>query len=407
MGASETRLTTAPAFPWLGLLILAGAIFVSVTSEVLPTGLLPDMAQGLGVSQSRVGLLVTIFAGTVVASAAPLTTLTRRFARKNLVIVVLVVFALANFMAAVAQSYEIVALSRVLGGLAHGLFWAVVGAYAGHLVPKEQLARAVAVTAAGATVAFVLGVPVGTALGHALGWRAAFTVVGGVILVLTLLVAKFLPRVRHIEELKTGEIPLPLRRDPSVLGVVLVCAITTVLMTGQNLFYTYIVPFFTTVNGFSGGWVGGLLLVYGFAGAIGLFLVGAIGGRFPRAGLIGGFTLVALAVLVFGLFSQNGALAIAALVLWGAAFGGTPALLQTRMLQTASRRLRDVSAAYFTTSFNIGIGGGAFIGGLLLDGYGLEVLPFADVLVTVAGILFIVVSDAILRRRAARSRTLA
>jgi MFS transporter, DHA1 family, inner membrane transport protein len=397
--ASQTQAPPAPPFPWLGLLILAGAIFVSVTSEFLPTGLLPEMAEGLDVSQSRVGLLVTIFAGTVVVSAAPLTTLTRRFRRKDLVVIVLVVFALTNFIAAVAQSYEIVAASRVLGGLAHGLFWAVVGAYAGHMVPRDQLARAVAVTAAGATVAFVLGVPLGTALGHALGWRAAFTLVGAVILVLTVLVMKFLPRVNHIVELRTGEIPLPLTKDPSILGVVLVCAITTVLMSGQNIFYTYIVPFFTTVNGFGREWVGGLLLIYGLAGAIGLFLVGAVGGRLPRAGLIGGFSLVGLAVLTLGLFPANQPLAIAALVLWGAAFGGTPALLQTRLLRAASRRLRDVSSAYFTTSFNIGIGGGAFIGGLLLDAYGLGVLPFVQVGVTVAGIAFVIFSELLLRRQ--------
>lgn len=395
---------TDTAFPWIGLLTLGGAIFVSVTSEFLPTGLLPEMAEGLDVSQSRIGLLVTVFAGTVVLSAAPLTSLTQRFRRKPLIVIVLVAFAASNFMGALAPNYEVVVASRVLGGLAHGLFWAVVGAYPGHLVQKAQLARAVAITSAGASVAFVLGVPTGTALGHALGWRPAFTVVGVVILVLAVLVVKFLPAVDHIEHPKTGEIPLPMRKDPSVLGVVLICAITTVLMIGHNLFYTYIVPFFTAVNGFSPDAVSPLLLVYGLAGAVGLLLVGVYGGRFPRAGLVGGFALVAVAVLVMGLFPTSPWIVVAGLVVWGAAFGGAPALLQTRMLRTASKRLRDVSAAFFTTSFNIGIGGGALVGSLLLDGYGLQTLPFADVAITVCGILLIVVSDQVIRRRAALSR---
>ena len=396
--------TTTTAFPWLGLLTLAGAIFVSVTSEFLPTGLLPEMAEGLDVSQSRIGLLVTVFAGTVVLSAAPLASLTRRFPRKPLIVIVLVAFAITNFMGALAPNYEIVVLSRVFGGLAHGLFWAVVGAYPGHLVQKGQLTRAVAITSAGGSVAFVLGVPAGTALGHALGWRPAFTVVGIAILMLAVLVVKFLPPVSHIDQLRTGEIPLPLRRDPSLLGVALICLITTIVMIGHNLYYTYIVPFFTGVNGFSTDAVSLLLLVYGLAGAVGLLLVGVIGGRFPRAALLGGFVLVGASVLTMALLPGNPVVVIIALVVWGAAFGGIPALLQTRILHTASRQLRDVSAALLTTSFNIGIGGGALVGSLLLDGYGLPTLPFADVAITVCGILLIVVSDRVIRRRAARSR---
>jgi DHA1 family inner membrane transport protein len=403
MDVSETRPPAAPGFPWLALVILAGAIFVSVTSEVLPTGLLPQMAEGLNVSESQIGLLVTVFAGTVVLTAAPLTNLTHRFGRKNLVLVVLIGFAATNFLGAIAPNYGVMVLSRVLGGLAHGLFWAVVGAYAAHLVAKPQLARAVAVTGAGATLAFILGVPVGTALGHLLGWRLAFATMGVTILVLTLLVLRFLPRVNHIEELKTGEIAVPMRRDPSLFGIAVICIITTVLMSGQNIFYTYIVPFFMTTAGFAGGSVALLLLAYGIAGAIGLFLVGLVGGKYPRASLVIAFVLVGVAVVTIALFPKVSWLVVAMLVLWGAAFGGTPALLQTRILKTASARLRDVSSAYFTTSFNIGIGGGALVGGLLLDHYGLGVLPFVDVTVTIVGILLILFTNRLISRRAARA----
>ena len=398
MGAPKTD----TAFPWIGLLTLAGAIFVSVTSEFLPTGLLPEMAEDLGVAQSRIGLLVTVFAATVVLTAAVLTNLTRRFRRKPLVIIVLVVFALSNFLGAIAPTYEVVVASRVLGGLAHGLFWAVVGAYPGHLVGKRQLARAVAITSAGGSAAFVLGVPAGTALGHILGWRLAFTIVGVVILLLTLLVMRFLPRVDHRQVTKTGEIPIPLRRDPTLLGVVLVCAITLVMMVGHNIFYTYIVPFFTTVNGFHESAVSILLLVYGLAGAVGLLLVGLVGGLFPRLGLVASAAFVTLAVLVMGLLPQQQVIVVIVLVVWGTAFGGAPALLQTRALQTASPQLRDLSSALVTTSFNIGIGGGALIGSLLLDGVGLPVLPFADVAVTVGALALIIVSDQVIRRRATR-----
>ena len=404
MTAPDNRLsnvgpTSPQPFPWLGLVILAGAIFVCVTSEFLPTGLLPELAEGLDVSQSQVGLLVTIYAGTVVVSAPLLTSLTRRFPRKALVIVVLCTFALTNIAVAVAPSYAVVVVARIIGGLAHGLFWAVVGAYASYLVPREQLARAVAITSAGATTAFVLGIPLGTALGHALGWQLAFLVMAGTVLVLTALVVIFLPPVKHVEDLRTGEIPLPARRDPSVFGVAIICAITAVIMVGQNLFYTYIVPYYTDVNGFSEDSVSVLLFVYGGAGAVGLILVGFVGARFPRASLAGSFAIVAIAVLVIGLFPEQLWLVIAALIVWGIAFGGGPALLQTRMLHTASVRVRDLASAWFTVSFNVGIGGGALIGAILYDGFGLGVLPFVDSAVVVAGVVLILVSDRVLHLR--------
>ncbi|MCY7326360.1 MAG: MFS transporter [Microbacteriaceae bacterium] len=395
-----TGLTDADKpFPWIGLFILAGAIFVCVTSEFLPTGLLPDLAKGLGVSESRVGLLVTFYAGTVVLSAPLLTAMTRRVPRKTLIVIVLCLFAITNLVVAIAPNYTVVVIARVVGGLAHGLFWAVVGAYAGYLVPKKQLGRAVAITSSGATAAFVLGVPLGTALGQALGWQLAFTVMAGTVAALTMLVVVFLPPVRHVEDLHTGEIRLPGRKDPSVFGVVVICAITATLMTGHYLFYTFIVPYYTAVAGFSPDSVSALLFVYGGAGAIGLVLVGLVAWRFPRASLAVSFAVASLAVLVIGLFPETTWLVIAAIVVWGIAFGGGPALLQTRMLQTASARVRDLASAWFTVSFNVGIGGGALIGGLIYDGFGLGILPFIEAAVIAAAVVLILVSDRVLHRR--------
>ena len=237
-------------FPWVGLLTLAGAIFVSVTSEFLPTGLLPEMAAELDVSISTVGLLITIFAGTVVVATTPLAAVTRRYPRKVLLVVVLFIIALANTLAAAAPTFELLAGARILGGLAHGLFWAVVAAYSAHLVPKHQLGRAVAITAGGGSAAFVLGVPVGTALGHALGWRAAFLIIAVIVVILAIVVIRFLPAVNHHVPLATGEIAIPLHKDRSLRGVIIVCAVIVILITGQNIFYTYIAPWLIEVAGF-------------------------------------------------------------------------------------------------------------------------------------------------------------
>ena len=397
--------STSPAFPWIGLITLAGAIFVSVTSEFLPTGLLPDMAAELHVSLSTIGLLVTIFAGTVVIATAPLAALTRRYSRKLLLVVVLFIVALANVLAAIAPTFELLAGARILGGLAHGLFWAVVAAYSAHLVPKHQLGRAVAITAGGGTAAFVLGVPVGTALGHALGWRAAFGIIAAVVVILALLVIKFLPAVDHRVPLSTGEIPLPFYKDHSLRGIVIVSVVIVILLTGQNTYYTYIAPWLIDVAGFPSSAVPFLLFLYGGAGAVGLVLAGFAADRFPKRGFLAAVLVVMASLAVIAIASKNPAIVVAAFVVWGVAFGGIPAMLQTRMLHTASFRMRDLAAALQTTAFNIGIGGGALLGGLLLDGIGIRSLPYIVIAFLAVALVVSVGADAARIARARRART--
>lgn len=385
-------------FPWVGLITLAIAIFLLVTSEFLPTGLLPAMASDLGVTQSQIGLLITIFAGTVVVSAAPLAALTRQYSRKSLLLVVLAVFALANVLAAIAPNYEMLVGSRVLGGLAHGLFWAIAGAYAGHLVPRHQLARAVAVTSAGGTTAFVLGVPLGTALGLALGWRAAFGVIAALVIVIAALVIKFLPAVEHRVSLATGEIRLSVRRDPTMPSVLFVCLLVVIILTGHNVFYTYIAPFVLDTAGFAPEALSILLFLYGGAGAIGLVLAGVVGSRYPRGGLYGMLATVILAVSVLALFAGLPLVVVFAFIVWGAAFGGLPTLLQTRLLQVASPNVRDVGSALLTTAFNIGIGGGAAIGAGLFSLSGTLWLPWVEAGALGLAIVALLIMEA--RRRA-------
>jgi DHA1 family inner membrane transport protein len=402
MTTHDTHPDGVRPFPWIGLLTIAAAIFVSVTTEFLPTGLLPEMSREYHVSLAQTGLLVTIFAGTVVIATTPLSILTRNFSRKRLVVVVLGVIAVGAILAAIAPSYGFLVVARVIGGLAHGLFWAVVGAYAAHLVPKHQLGRAVAITSSGATAAFVLGVPVGTAIGHALGWRLAFAFMGGLIVILAVLVIRFLPAIDHRVTLKTGEIPLPLHKDRSMAPIVVLCVVIVVIMIGQNIFYTYIAPWLIQVGHFGEGAVPGLLLLYGGAGAVGLVLAGFVTDRRPRSGMIVAFILVVASVLALALFASSAPAAITFVIVWGIAFGGGPAMIQTRLLHTASPRMRDTAAALQTTSFNVAIGGGALVGGLLLDSYGLTILPYATVVVMVVGIVFLIASDLWLARRAAR-----
>src|SRR5690606_28170248 len=144
--------------------------------------------------------------------------------------------------AALAPNYELLAAARILGGLAHGLFWAVVNPYTAFLVPRHQLARAVSVTTAGGSFAFIAGVPFTAALGHALGWRLAFAAMAVLVVVFAGLTAILLPAVSHRLQLKTGEIAVPLHRDRTIIALLIVAVPVLLIATGHNLFYTYLAP---------------------------------------------------------------------------------------------------------------------------------------------------------------------
>ena len=380
-------------FPFFRLLVLTGAIFASVSSEFLPTGLMPEMAAELGVSESQIGLLITVFAATVVVSTAPLTVLTRRFSRKWLMVVLLGAFAVTNVLCAVAPSYEFLVGARILGGLAHGLFWAVTGPYAARLVRRHQLARAISVTNAGGTMAFILGVPLATFLGHALGWRLAFGAMAAVVLVFTVFVILYLPPVSHLVPLATGEIAVATRKDRSFPAVLIVCATVVLVITGHNVFYTYIAPWAIQIGGIDEGAIAGLLFAYGAAGAVGLALGGAFGDRFPRASVNIALAGVIVSILLLGAFGTSAVPIVIGMVIWSVFFGGVPALMHSRVLHSASERIRDLAAAWLTTAFNLAIGGGALLGGLLLDNLGIGVLPWFGAAIIAVGLVFVLATD--------------
>lgn len=390
--------------PWSSLLLLSAGIFVAVTSEFLPIGLLPQLRDELGITEAQVGLLITVFAGTVVVATAPLTQLTRAVPRKRLLIVLLVVFALANLVVALAPSYAVLVGGRVIGGAAHGVFWSVVTPYAARLAPAERLASAVAVATAGATVATVAGIPLGTLLGAALGWRASFAVIAGLVLVVALAILVVLPPVEHPEEAhKNAFVAGRPHRDPTIAPVIVLCATVVLVTLGHATFYTYIAAWVTDVAAFDAGAVAGILLLFGAAGALGVVLAGALGDRFPRGLLPVLLVGVTLSVAGLAVAAESQPAVIVLLVLWSGFLGGVPVIFQARLLRTASGALRDIAAAWLTVAFNIGIGGGALLGGFVIGAWSIEALPIVMIACLVAALALAAATGARGKKRALRS----
>jgi len=399
VGASPSVSSPAPyALPYVGLVALAVAIFLSVTLEMLPLGLLPQMSAELGVSESLIGISVTVYALTVVLSTAVLTAITRRIARHTLVVAVLAVFAVSAFLSAAAPSYELLIASRVLGGLAHGLFWSIVGAYAAYLVPREHVGRAVSITLGGTSLALVMGVPLATALGTALGWRLSFAVLAALTLAGVVVVLVFLPTVGRADTAPGSAPTLGSSAEPPVIGVIVLCVVTALIMVGQYSFYTYFAPFYTREVGVPGSQISGALFVYGAVGAVSLVIVALWLGRRPRASLYAVLSLLLVAIVLLASLPGLLPVAVVATVLWALSIGAVQPLLQTRMLHSTSERTRDTASAFFTTAFNIGIGGGALVGAVALDELGIGSLAWIYAAILAAGIVLVIGSDIVVGR---------
>jgi predicted MFS family arabinose efflux permease len=357
------------AFPWWGLLALATAAFTDVMTDLLPAGLLPQMSGALHVPEARIGLLVSAFAIASSLAAIPVTAILRRLPRRPVLTGALIGFALCDVITAASSCYLLTFLARLLAGVMGGTLWSMLAGYAARMVPGWQRGRAMAVVLAGITVALCVGIPAGTALAGVFGWRASFSLLAGLALLLPGWIRWQVPAF-------PGEAPArrdPLGRVASKPGIGAVLVVTLLLLTGHQAIYTYVAPF-ALRSGF--GRTSLVLLVFGGGTVAGIWVTGLLADRFLRPVLLAALTMIAVAMLILGLAAGYPAALLAAVALWGVAFGGAPTLLQTALVDASGPASADVATALQTTVYNAGIAAGSLAGGLVLSGVGAAALPW-------------------------------
>jgi predicted MFS family arabinose efflux permease len=371
------------------LAVLSASAFVYVAAETLPVGLLPQIADGLSVSEANVGLLVTSYAVVAGLTTIPLTAITMGIPRHLLIAGTVAAFAVSQLAAALAPTFLVLMLARLICALVHGIFWSTIAPVAARLAPPGRSGQATALVFLGNSLAIVLGVPLGTALGQWLGWRVAIGALaaGGVLCVIALLMV--LPSMAALPQdvaTRTGQ---RLRASVAIIRsrpVAVVCAVTAVLVIGQFSAYTYIAPLVRRDGGLEGFGLSALLLGYGAAGLLGNWIIGRHIDRRPGPFLAGCVALivVALALLVPVLGPAPTVLAALA---WGGAFTATPVALQAAILRVAPQA-QDAASAAYVVAFQIGIGGGALVGERFVQGGRLGVLAaLAAVLALAAGVI--------------------
>ena len=225
------------------------------------------------------------------------------------------------------------------------------------------------------TVALCGGIPAGTALAGALGWRASF----GLLAVLALLLVAWIRWQVPAVGGDPASRRTPVRRVARLPGIPAVLAVTLLLLTGHQAMYTYLAPF-------APGRTGLVLFVFGGATVAGIWVTGIVADSHLRPVLLAALTLIATAMLVLGLAAREPVALLAAAALWGVAFGGAPTLLQTALVDASGPASADVATALQTTVYNVGIAAGALAGGLVLGGTGAAALPWVTLAFTVAAL---------------------
>ncbi|MFW5405992.1 MFS transporter [Pectobacterium carotovorum] len=384
MTASLTD-TQRDSLPIASLLALATAAFITILTEALPAGLLPQMAQGLAVSEARIGQTVTIYAVGSLAAAIPLTAATQGVRRRLLLLVAIAGFAVANAITAFSGSYVLTMAARFLAGVAAGLLWALLAGYAARMVPEHQKGRAIAIAMVGTPLALSLGVPAGTFLGNVIGWRMCFAMMSGLAVVLMLWVRIQVPDFAG----QSASRRLSLGQVFTMAGVrPVLCAVLTFVLA-HNILYTYIAPFLAAVGMVAQ--TGLVLLVFGVISLLGIWIVGVLIDRYLRALTLACSALFCLSVLALGVAGDVLAVVYAAVAVWGVAFGGAATLFQTSLVRTAEGGT-DVAQSMLVTVWNMAIAGGGIIGGVLLERLG--VAAFSPVLLVLLLIAFVVVWSA-------------
>lgn len=343
----------------LALISLCLASFCVGTTEFMVAGLLPSISIDFGVPIAVAGLLVSGYAIGVAIGGPIITLMLSSWQRKNAILATMAIFIVGHVWCAIAPSYFWLLLGRIVISLSHGTFYGIAVIVAVGLVPAERSGRAVSLIFAAITVASIIGVPAGTAIGNFWGWRGTFWVLTCLSGLFVLALAVSLPG--HANDRKTGPgVGAQIRALGSQKVYLSFCLIIAMTMAFWS-FYTFVSPFLSTVSGVPKAKLPLVLMTFGFGATLGALLGGRLADLWPRRTLLLVFPLQALLYALIAIAPGNGVAAGFELFALGALYFLPNAALTKRILEGASRA-PDLAATMLSTVFNIGIASGAFVG---------------------------------------------
>jgi predicted MFS family arabinose efflux permease len=341
---------------------MASVTFVGILSELVPSGVLPQMTEDLGVSETQVGSLVGVYALASAICAIPLVSATLAINRKKLLMALLAGFAASNIVVAISSSYAVILAFRVLGGICAGVMWPMIAAYGTRLAPEHLHGKAITVIMSGNTLGISIGLPVMTTIGITFGWRTEFMILGLFVLAIAVLSYFYLPAVQG-EELSKSNSPLTVLKKPSMLIVLL---LTFLSVAGHYGIYTYI-SLLVEMIAFAGG-IGLAMLIFGIGSVISVIVSAKYIDAYLRPLIVVMLAIGGISMAMLLVFAGAVGVSHLAFFLWGLAFGPLVTMYQTAVSKQVEEA-KDVATSVQSSVFNFAIMIATWLGGLLLTGF--------------------------------------
>lgn len=373
------------------VLVMAFSAFIFNTTEFIPVALLADIGASFAKADHEVGIMMTVYAWIVALLSLPAMLITAKMERKSLLLWLFALFIISHVLTVLAYNFGMLLASRAGVALSHAVFWSITASLTVRLAPKGKQTWALGLLATGSALATVLGLPLGRILGQMLGWRATFLVITFLAFVCMLVLWRILPNLPSRNTGTLKNLPEILTNKP----LIIIYLLTALLVTAHFGTYSYIEPLMQTLGKFSQNFTTMILLIFGIAGMLASFIFGRFYERLQKYFLpVFILTLMTSLILVTHVIFYPSAW-VALTLFWGTGITVISLVLQIRTLKLAPQST-DVAMSLFSGIYNIGIGGGALLGSLVIANMGLNFIGYVSGMIAICCLFIFIIFRKIL-----------
>lgn len=368
---------------WLPVISLTLSTFIFNTSEFIPIGLLTSIADDFAITESKAGLLITIYAWVVALASLPLMMAFAKTENKKLMLSLVALFTASHILSGFSNSYVMLMISRIGVACSHAVFWSIVTPLAVHVAPEGHRSTALSMIITGSSIAMIVGLPLGRAVGLMVGWRVTFLLIAILSAIVLCLLAAFLPKVPSDNNISLKTLPT-LVSTPALLCIFVMTALT---ITGHFTAYSYIEPFLGQAAGFTNGEITMVLSAFGVIGIIVSVLFSKYYDRhqfaFLRVAVLG----ICICTLLLGISSGNSFIMVCTCLLWGLSINCFNISLQSCIIEYSPFGTA-IAMSIYSGIYNVGIGAGALVGGIVCSHIGIPFVGYVGGTVSLVSALF-------------------
>lgn len=368
---------------WLPVISLTLSTFIFNTSEFIPIGLLTSIADDFAITESKAGLLITIYAWVVALASLPLMMAFAKTENKKLMLSLVALFTASHILSGFSNSYVMLMISRIGVACSHAVFWSIVTPLAVHVAPEGHHSTALSMIITGSSIAMIVGLPLGRAVGLMVGWRVTFLLIAILSAIVLCLLAAFLPKVPSDNNISLKTLPT-LVSTPALLCIFVMTALT---ITGHFTAYSYIEPFLGQAAGFTNGEITMVLSAFGVIGIIVSVLFSKYYDRhqfaFLRVAVLG----ICICTLLLGISSGNSFIMVCTCLLWGLSINCFNISLQSCIIDYSPFGTA-IAMSIYSGIYNVGIGAGALVGGIVCSHIGIPFVGYVGGAVSLVSALF-------------------